>query len=198
MSKNHVEKSRISNLFYSLRGFAIISVAYAHSLSLCNDTMQRIYTVIGLLGVPIFLFCSGFYFKQQSKSNLIKKLTTDIVIPWLIWGIFNFFITISTGKTELNALSFLKYICGYGTWLYYIPVYLIIRILYQKYNSNLFVLTTIIVSLASSLLTHLYLLTQNTSVTYWITPYQNPLNWLSFYALGITCNRSVFLTGYPE
>lgn len=51
------------------RGIAIISVAYAHSLSLSDEILQRVGAAIGILGVPIFLFCSGFYFKRQNGVN---------------------------------------------------------------------------------------------------------------------------------
>lgn len=83
---NHFDKLIQSRFFYMFRGIAIISVAYAHSLSLSDEILQRIGAAIGILGVPIFLFCSGFFFKRQKWCELLKKLLAGIVSPWLLWG----------------------------------------------------------------------------------------------------------------
>lgn len=190
------DKISTSNFFYSIRGLAIISVAYAHSLSLSNETMQRTGLTIGVMGVPLFLLCSGIYFKQQNWDILSKKLIANVVVPWLIWGLFNFCISLSLAKIDYSVHSLLAYIFGYGTWLYYIPVYLILRILYDKFNSNAFLLTSIVISVVMNTVTCIY------SADYlfriceprWITPYQNPLNWAGFFALGIICSRIDFLS----
>lgn len=67
--------------FYVMRGLAIISVAYAHSLSLNNDLLQRLGEIMGLFGVPVFLFCSGCWFKYDKTPILYSKLLKNIISP---------------------------------------------------------------------------------------------------------------------
>lgn len=156
MSKLTGNIKSTSNFFYSLRGLAIISVAYAHCLSLSHENIQRLGAVIGLIGVPIFFLCSGLYFKKQHWDTLTKKIFYGIVLPWIIWGICNFCISLSLGNTNPTVRSLLAYILGYGTWLYYIPVYIILRIFYNKFDSNIFLLTSILISIGLNAITYLY------------------------------------------
>ena len=128
---NYFDRLIQSRFFYMFRGIAIISVAYAHSLSLSDEILQRVGAAIGILGVPIFLFCSGFYFKRQKWRELLTKLLAGIVSPWLLWGTVAFVISVALGAASNNLISFLAFLFGHGTWLYYIPVYLTIRILFN-------------------------------------------------------------------
>ncbi len=176
-----------SQLFYALRGSAIISVAYAHSLSFSNEILQRIAATIGIIGVPIFLFCSGFYHKHLPWRIFTEKLTTGIALPWLIWGTLAFGLSHLLGAVDFRLSSFLAFIVGHGTWLYYIPVYLLIRILFNigNWGNNfVFLLTMIVVTLASVMVSFTpprYLAV----VGEYLTPWQNPLNWVGYFSLGI-------------
>ena len=176
-----------SQLFFSLRGIAIISVAFAHSLSFPDGLYQRIGAAIGILGVPIFLFCSGYYHKQLSWNELNRKLTAGIIIPWLIWGTFAFFISYILGAVSCNLQSFFAFIVGHKTWLYYIPVYLIIRIIFIIGNvcrRPVFLSAAIAISIVSGLVSF----APPREIAFglnWLTPWQNPLNWAGFFSLGI-------------
>ena len=180
--------SRIqSQLFYALRGCAIISVAYAHSLSFPNEILQRIAATIGIIGVPVFLFSSGFYYKHLPWRKLTEKLTSVIVLPWLIWGTLAFCLSYFLGAVDFRLSSFLGFMVGHGTWLYYIPVYLLIRILFNvgKWGNNIiFLLTMILVSLASGI-ANIALPIDLNILSKYVTPWQNPLNWVGYFAIGV-------------
>ena len=98
-----------------------------------------------------FYSVQDFFFKRQKWCELLKKLLAGIVSPWLLWGTVAFFISVILGATSNNLISFLAFLFGHGTWLYYIPVYLIIRILFNCSDSLYFIAASIIVSLASSI-----------------------------------------------
>ncbi|MCM1142758.1 MAG: acyltransferase [Muribaculum sp.] len=179
----------ISDTFYVMRGFAIISVAYAHSLSLNDELLQRLGEILGLFGVPIFLFCSGYWFRQDKSSILYPKLLKNIITPWLIWGSFGFIISFSLGATLSSLKNFVLFLLGHGTWLYYIPVYLIIRIIFNYLRLSdkiLFIVLAIsvVMSIMSYQLPHILLKINNVC-----TPWQNPLNWMGYFVLGILCHR---------
>lgn len=72
-----------SGYFYRLRGIAILSVAYAHSLSISSYPLNGITKLLAVIGVPLFLICSGYFLKHSDeglKEVLSKKIRT-IVIP---------------------------------------------------------------------------------------------------------------------
>lgn len=62
-----------SNFFYTLRGFAICSVVYAHSIDVQNHSLSVLGSLFGLIGVPLFLICSGYYFKNQPWPEFWRK-----------------------------------------------------------------------------------------------------------------------------
>lgn len=182
-------KKEVSDFFYSMRGIAIISVAFAHSLSLNNVIYQRIGAVIGLIGVPVFIFCSGFWFKHDTFANLIKKLSNSIVIPWMFWGVFAFMVSYILGSEELNIKSFFLFILGHGTWLYYIPVYILLKLLFNISSNTFLLFLLIAVSLLSNFLSYYSSFYIN---DIFLTPWQNPLNWVGFFSLGILVRRFKF------
>lgn len=183
------DDDNLSSTFYALRGLAIISVAYAHSLSLSNELLQRLGEICGLFGVPIFLFCSGFWFKRNDYNTLLPKLFKNIISPWVIWGCIGFLITVSLGGMNGNFYNLATFLFGHGTWLYYIPVYLIIRICFNyKELSNGFLVMIMILSLLMNIITYLSPSALNWLDTY-CTPWQNPLNWAGFFSLGILFKR---------
>ena len=184
---NYFDRLIQSRFFYMFRGIAIISVAYAHSLSLSDEILQRVGAAIGILGVPIFLFCSGFYFKRQKWRELLTKLLAGIVSPWLLWGTVAFVISVALGAASNNLISFLAFLFGHGTWLYYIPVYLTIRILFNISDNPYFIAASIIVSLASNVIS--FIPPPSSGLAPIITLWQNPLNWMEFFAMGILFNR---------
>lgn len=178
-----IDKQKESAVFYSLRAFAILSVAYAHSLSLRNEALSRIVALLGLIGVPVFLICSGYYYTQSKlNKDWFKGRFESIVIPWLIWGSFAYVLSLTLGRNSNGNLLFdyLYYLVGYYTWLYYVPIYLITIIIYQVIRpSKNVIIVSIIITMISNCLTY-YL---NPEIG--ITPYQNPLNWIGFYAIGV-------------
>lgn len=180
------DKQKESSIFYSLRAYAILSVAYAHSLSLQNVTLSRVGALLGLIGVPVFLICSGYYYKpaQLDKDWFLGK-TVNIVAPWLLWGTFAYALSVYLiGPGGWSFFDYILYLFGHKTWLYYVPVYLVIIFFYQVVHPSLRVLfLSIVIALISNSMTYYWL------PDVWLTPYQNPLNWIGFYAIGILLKR---------
>lgn len=74
----------VSKLFYNIRGFAIISVAYAHSLPFSTLFLYDVSSLIGIIGVPCFLIASGYYYRKQEWKDFLSRKIICIVVPWLI------------------------------------------------------------------------------------------------------------------
>ena len=184
-----MDETRQSNLFYNLRAFAILSVAYAHALDLQNDLLARVGALMGLIGVPIFFICSGYYYKPVplNKAFFQKKCTT-IVAPWLIWGTFAFVLSlflsdnIQRGNTLL--VDYALYLSGYHTWLYFVPVYIVTILLFQWVKPSKGLLFLAIGMTVLSCCVTFFLKPE-----IGMTPFQNPLNWIGFYAMGICLKK---------
>lgn len=83
-----VESDRI----WELKAIAIFTVFFAHMpWSDGNPVMHKIYCLIGIIGVPSFLFLSG-YLDAESKSSFPKRLK-KLLVPLLIWATLTFVVS---------------------------------------------------------------------------------------------------------
>lgn len=169
---------QLSASMYELRFLAIVSVVFAHC-EYANENKQFLTSIIGLVGVPLFLFISGYYYNDSPCFiKFIKRKIKTIIIPWILWGVITYLsVSIRSGSTSL--VNLILWILGYKTWLYYIPVLLVIFCLFWKRKSISFLLFMVIVNILSILFTDLF--DPNLIITY----YQNPLNFVGFFAIGV-------------
>lgn len=72
--------------YLKIKAFAIYFVIAAHC-TYNNNLFQQITDIIGTIGVPLFLFVAGVFFKKIKSIDQINNKTKRIVIPWLIWGV---------------------------------------------------------------------------------------------------------------
>ena len=170
----------ISNFFYRIRGCAIISVAYAHCASFSNEVLDNLCAFLGVIGVPFFLIASGYFFRKQAWREFILTKFKTIVCPWIIWGSIAFGLTYIILGGEVTLIKYFSYILGRGTWLYYVPIYIIITSMFNLLSSRFFLILSLFISLGSCILTYYKICEYSL-----LTPYQNPFNWIGFYALGV-------------
>ena len=170
-----------SNIFYILRGFAIWSVVYAHSLNLQNHYLSVLGSLIGLIGVPLFLICSGYYFKNQPWPEFWRKKFKSLLCPWIIWGTCAYAVSCFLGASELSMIRYISYLLGYNTWLYYVPVYFSILLVYNTVKVKFMDFGLIIISMLSIVLTYVFHLQ---ILAGFMTFYQNPLNFIFFFSIG--------------
>ena len=169
--------------YLKIKAFAIYFVIAAHC-TYNNNLFQQITDIIGTIGVPLFLFVSGVFFKKIKSIDQINNKTKRIVIPWLIWGGITYFlhilkIFISHGSIDASIMSFAKWILGYKTWLYFVPVLIFCILLFNILDKDYITFLFIAVNLVS-----LYLYNNSYFTQYHITNCQNPLNWIGFFTLG--------------
>lgn len=176
-------KQKVSQTLYVARFFAILFVVFAHCPFSENTIFFKIGSLIGTIGVPIFLICSGYFldYKKDNKSFWKSKLL-HIVIPWIILGTITYFIAqMWAHSTAFSFNGWAKWLVGSKTWLYYVPVLLICIFLSRLSSNKIYLLTLFCISITSLLLTRYSVLNFEGP----ITNYMNPLNFLCFYILGI-------------
>lgn len=93
------------------------------------------------------------------------------------------------GVITISIKEYFSFLSGHGTWLYYIPVYLIIRILFNSLNLNdIQILMIMSLSIVMNIVTYA-LPNAMLSINDVCTPWQNPLNWIGYFAFGMLCRR---------
>lgn len=83
-----MEKSEIviSESLFVIKAFAILSVTAAHCVY-TDMYVQRLTSLIGTIGVPVFLIVAGYYFNKKEQWNVLaKKKMRRIVVPWIFMG----------------------------------------------------------------------------------------------------------------
>lgn len=177
-----------SSELYCLRGIAMYFVVCAH----CTyefSSMQYITSILGLIGVPILFALSGFFVDVQSTRRRFweKKLFT-IIIPWILWGIITYIIHSLSDKT-FSIIELLNWIMGFNTWLYFVPVLIMLLAIFRLIaNHDCLIVLGIVLSITSNILT-----INKTICFKFITPYQNPFNWMLFFAIGVLIKRKGLL-----
>ena len=179
---------------YLLKFFAIFSVVCAHSatvpsdFSSSNQIVGRILSCIGVMGVPVFFIVSGYLFCKNNKpfAEFLKGKITTIIIPWafcetIVW----FYVVLRKGGISLTSWG--AFLIGINHSTYYLTILILFFILYFNfYRSNIFLVSTIIISVMSIVLTSFGLDEYNKAT---ITPYLNPLNWMLYFSLGVLIHK---------
>ena len=184
---------KASDSFYIQRGIAIFFVICAHC-SYYDSKIQRISALLGTIGVPIFFILSGFFSYRISDNKLfLRKISRDIIIPWLVWGVITYCISILGGNENNSFSSFVLWVIGYHTWLYYVPCLVVCKIIYQFIKLRCLNSVLILAGIFQYVL-----------ITIWEknilfgTLYQNILFWLPFYSMGVLMREMKVFLKEPE
>lgn len=187
MNNSRVLKIFDSDSLYRLRGIAILTVIVAHC-TYNSKSLQTLADIIGTIGVPVFLVLNGFFINMnQNVEVFIKTKFKKIVVPWIVWSVITYGVLIlAGGKTEITVIDFLKWMIGYKTWLYYVPIMLInMIIIIMMRNQKKLLYATLCFSILSNILTIIGI---DIPI---ITNYQNPFNWTMFMIIGVLLRKQI-------
>lgn len=173
---------RVSYQIWVMKSLAIFTIFFAHmppseiTMSISNNFiwLRRIYSFLGMAGVPTFIFLSGFLYKTAS----IKKRFFSLYIPVFIWGSITFILHCLNHQLSSAVFGgWLRWIIGCNGYLYFVSVIFLIFICYHIYNNSWFWL---IVGLISVTLSQFHIIPYNN----YFTIYLNPLNFIAYFAMG--------------
>lgn len=116
-----------------LKGLAIISVIYAHcpnrvSYNVVDAFLDNIRNNIGTIGVPLFIVLSGYLFHNRIPVMMYWKKKKRIIIQWLIWGTIIWGYEVA--RKGLGYANLFKWLMGIGSYLWYMPVILLLWLLF--------------------------------------------------------------------
>ena len=176
-----------SNTLYVIKAFAILSVIAAHMpFGAQHPTADLVRNALGQIGVIVFFIVSGFLYKRtfgDTKTFWIKKLK-GIVIPWIIFSVITFAFSCVLSHSFYIA-SLPKWILGFGTWYWFVPILLICFALFKYLDNEVSLCLAVVLSAVSVILMSFGILKCNDL----FTQYTNIFNWIGFFALGILLRK---------
>lgn len=174
--------------FSYIKVILIISIVCAHLspinyITKFNSSISWLYNAIGILGVPIFYFISGylFYNNQKKFKDFFVNKIKSIIIPWIFIGTLCY-LAVFLLQDNISLVGYLNFIIGKGSYLYYLTVLILIYIIVFKYKDNfMFLILLIIIGIISIILNIYYGIHEYS--------YLNIFNWISYFNIGIIINK---------
>lgn len=181
MMEERYNNEQINNTVKVLRAISIVCVATAHCDPFSNHLLECLRRLIGTIGVPAFLICSGYYFKQNESAKVFwcKKIK-KIVIPWVLWGLITYLINCHVYANIFSLFELCLWTLGFKTWLYFVPVLLICFGINRISDRNVWLGIQLFISYVMWVLCYLKVIPEMKFFTY----YQNPLIHLQFFTIG--------------
>lgn len=173
-----------------MRFFATLSIIMAHvTLPETSKLLNFVYSQLSCIGVPMFLCISGYLFQKKVGetyiSFLVRKFKT-LIVPWLFCSSVVYFWLQFRGHSGFDCSAYVKFILGYGSIYYFVPVLMIIMsVFFVNYSTHMCV-AMIVMNLVSSFATASGLM-KNIGLE--SINYINCANWIGFFALGMLIRR---------
>lgn len=180
----------LSERIWAIKAIAVATIFFAHMPLVVNypPMVEKIYQLIGWIGVPTFFIMSGFLYKTITYIGWIKKVKR-LIVPLLIWGTLTYLVHCIPSNTAFSFVDLGKWIIGSKTYLYFVWVLLAIFILYTLYDNPVL---WIVIGIVSVILTQYQII----HYTQFWTPYMNPFNFISYFSIGILLRRQNEIRSY--
>lgn len=107
------------------------------------------------------------------------------------YGGGTYLISVIAGS-ELSFIGMIRWILGFGTWLYYVPVILTCFVIFRAVHTKFFLLLSILATFINVMFTT----SNGIHSVGMITVYQNPLNWIGFFSFGMLLKENDCLEKY--
>ena len=188
MLNSNLISEKVSYQIWILKIIAIFLVFFAHmpvsditlALSPNYTLMNRLFSLLGMLGVPMFFFLSGFLF----KPGQIKKRAKSLLIPLIIWGAWSYLLhCFKAGLASFSITDMGLWIIGSNSYLYFVTVLFVIILLYNLCDNDL---PWILLGVTAVGLYQYHIVSYITP----LTPYLNPLNFIAYFAFGHIVRRN--------
>ena len=138
---------------YSLKVLAVISIVSAHCVVIqqnsneLNILFSWMLEQIGSIGVGVFYIISGylFYRNKYCIKDFFKRKVKSLFIPWIVVGT-GVYLYIFIRKGNLGISTWLAFILGDGSYLYFLTLLIIFYLIFFYYTkNNLFLIFNILV-----------------------------------------------------
>lgn len=177
------QDKRISDIFYFSRMIGIVAVVVAHTpFHKSNNTiLAHIIDTFACLGVAVFFFSAGYYFKGAGIKKRFFKICL-LLPPWLLFGSMIYFIgALSNG---FSVFEYIKWLMGYGSYLWFMVVYVMLNVLFEvmeyiqkEKTKEILYVALLFCTIVSRVLTPIFNISGANA-------FFNLFNWIGFFAVG--------------
>lgn len=177
-------KKQLNISFSVVRVFAVLSIVSAHIVIGSPVWLSRMINSFGSIGVVVFIILSGYFYHTEKYKNvfaMLKDKSFSIVIPWVVMGSFTYLYNAFAGN-GFDIKSWLLWIVGYKTFLYYLTMLMLCYMIFFKRNS-ITIYVSLLITVVSVYLTAYGVLDSAMKMLN-ITNYLNIFNWVGYFAIG--------------
>lgn len=186
--------NKISDVMWQLKGIAIISVVFAHCNIQIDGTglsyLLQIISNIGSVGVGIFVFVSGYYFKPCNTgiTEFFRKKINTLIIPWIIAATC-VWLYIVLRKGGISLIAYINYVLGNGSIYYYMTDFLVILFIFCIL-SKIFTINNLF-CICGIALGQLFLVFEVMDYCLFPTPYLDFVYFSAFFLFGIIVKNNL-------
>lgn len=197
----HINGAEEKQFFYVVKAIAIFGTVCAHSAnvlesaSAINKISSYLLVCWGTSGVPVFFFLSGYFFGGNDKGwkDFWKNKVKTVIIPWIFCAtVLWLYVVLRKGGISLE--SWIKFVIGDGSSMYYITMLLLMYALFlllRKNTALTFCLCGISgISIIASCMGH------NILNGWFLNSYLNPFNWILYFGVGLLVRKSDYIQKY--
>ncbi len=177
--------NKLNITFSVARVFAVLSIVSAHVNISEPGWVGKMINAFGSIGVVVFIILSGYFYHSEKYKSILEMLaekSKTVIIPWFVFGSFYYLWSVFAGAKALSILSWIGYILGNGTFLYYLTVLILCYCIFYKRN-KIVMYASMLLSVISVYLTAFGLLDRIIDALN-ITNYLNIFNWIGYFAIG--------------
>ncbi len=199
-----MDRNEINKKMYVLKAISILFVVLAHTnCDLINNSVD-FYLVkrLSAVGVFVFFFLSGYYFKSKKWKNFLINNISGLVVPWLFLGTINFVFGEIKSGSSINIFNYIKYILGIGSMYYFCTVLLILKILMnlleKKVKKPYVYYVFICISVLSTVFSNEFSDVIQEHTFGIVTPYLNLFNWIGVFSLGCLARNKDYISKFAD
>lgn len=160
--------------------YMILAVKTSRNRSFFMDILIKRFVLVCLYFSLFQVIC--FFLNTDNFKKFMNKKLRQIIIPWIFVGTFCYLIVFYF-KHNLSFINYLKFISGYGSYLYFLSVLLILYLINFKFKiNNMFLYSSLIIGIISLVLNIIY--GENSF------SYINFCNWIPYFNLGMLVSKN--------
>ena len=194
---------RESNTIWKAKAIAIIFTICAH----CNTIPENssflakaascFLASLGSLGVPVFLFFSGYLFSYKSITKCAKTKIRTLIVPWITCGSL-VYLYVYLRKGQMSFLSYFKWLLGIDTYLWYLSVSVVLILIGECvcWISNRTKISAQCIGLICISLSVIILLMESVELLA-LHPYLNIFRWQWIFAFGMIARQKYLIKYLP-
>lgn len=181
-----------STALYFVKVMSSLTVIASH-ISVISDASPTRYLITSLwdmmstTSIGCFFIVGGILYSRSDgdSGRFWKRKLKTIGLPWLVCAVLSYVYRYAYGHSK-GLWEFFPWAIGYGNWMYFLPVYVFCFAFFKPiWDKPRWLWGSVALTVGTLLVETIV----GASRIPWLADYQNPLNWVGFFGLGILLRR---------